>query len=386
MQKLHPIPALAVGLAFMIAPSIHAADPALPALTKAMEQFIDSGEIAGAVTVVADGDSMLHFQASGWADIEAKGKLETDSIFWIASMTKPVTGTAVMMLQEQGLLSLDDSVSKYLPEFKDLKDAEGNEVTITIQQCLTHTSGMSDLPREVEQQVKTLAELTSLAAALPVNFPPGSKWQYCQSSINTAARIVEVISGKSFPDFLEERLFTPLGMKDTTFYPSEDQLTRLAGTYKKAEDGKLEKTGIAFLGGKPLTSTDRYPRANGGLFSTAADYTRFAQMILSGGELDGRRYLKPESVKHMTSVLTGEIETGFTPGNAWGLGWCITPEPQGVSAALSPGSFGHGGAYGTQAWIDPSKERIHLLFIQRSDIGNSDGSEIRRAFHDAAVK
>jgi CubicO group peptidase (beta-lactamase class C family) len=357
-----------------------------PAIKKAMADFIAAREISGAVTLVADGNNIFHLSADGLADIENQAPMATDSVFWIASMSKPVTGTAVMMMHEQGLLSVGDPVSKYLPEFKNLKDAAGNPVTVTIQQCLTHSSGLSDLKPDEERGVKTLAELTPLVAAKPVKFAPGSKWEYCQSSINTAARIVEVVSGKSFPEFLQERLFTPLGMKDTTFYPNSGQAARLASPYKRTADGKLEKSAIAFLGGKSATDPDRYPRANGGLFSTAGDYVKFAQMILRGGESGGRRYLKPETVQQMTTVQSGDLVTGFTPGNGWGIGWCVTREPQGVSAALSPGSFGHGGAYGTQVWIDPVKQRIYLLMIQRADIGNSDGSEIRREFQNAAIQ
>ena len=173
-------------------------------------------------------------------------------------------------------------------------------------------------------------------------------------------------------------------MKDTTFYLTEQQLPRLARSYRRTEGGELTATAIGFMNGKNPTSRDRYPAANGGLFSTAPDYVRFCQMILNGGEYDGRRYLKPESIQLMTTVQTGDLKTGFTPGNGWGLGWCVIREPQGVTAALSPGTFGHGGAYGTQAWIDPGKKRIYILMIQRADIANSDGSAIRRAFQEAA--
>jgi CubicO group peptidase (beta-lactamase class C family) len=357
-----------------------------PAIEKAMAPFIAAREVSGVVTLVADQNRIIHLSADGLADIENQKPMLTDSMFWIASMTKPVVGTAVMMLHEQGLLALGDPVSKYLPEFKNLKDASGNEVAITIQQCLTHTSGLSELHQDEDRSIKTLAELTPRVAAQPVKFPPGSKWVYSQSSINTAARIVEVVSKKPFTEFLQEQLFTPLGMDDTTFYPTPEQIERLAISYKRTADGVLEKAAIPLLGGGLTTTRDRYPRANCGLFSTAADFTRFAQMILRGGELGGRRFLKPESVQQMITVQSGELVTGFTPGNGWGSGWGITREPQGTSAALSPGSFGHGGAFGTQAWIDPVKQRIYLLLIQRADIGNSDDSAIRRAFQNAAIQ
>jgi CubicO group peptidase (beta-lactamase class C family) len=356
----------------------------IPGVTLAIDEAIRAKEIAGAVTLVADADKIYHFAAAGMANIAESKTLKTDSLFWIASMTKPITGTAIMMLEEQGLLKLSDPVAKFLPEFQQLKDAAGQPVTVTIQQCLTHTSGLSELPAEVENELNSLAQLTPLVAALPVKFPPASKWSYCQSGINTAARIVEVISGQPFPEFLQQRLFTPLGMIDTTFYPNSEQLSRLAQAYKRTAAGELEATDICFMGGKSIASKQRYPRANGGLFSTAADYLRFAQMMMRGGDYGGTRILKPESVSQMTSILTSDLLAGFTPGIGWGLGWNVVREPQGVSAMLSPKSYGHGGAYGTQIWIDPAKQRIYLLLVQRSNFPNADASEVRRAFQFAA--
>jgi CubicO group peptidase (beta-lactamase class C family) len=356
-----------------------------PNISEAMDKAVAAKEISGAVTLVADDEKTIHLGANGFADLENKASMEADALFWIASMSKPVTGTAVMMMQDEGKLSVDDPVSKYLPEFKGLMDASGKEVEVTIEQCLTHSAGLSEVSPQESGDIATLKDLMPLIVAKPVQFAPGTKWQYCQTGINTAARVVEVVSGESFPDFLDKHLFQPLGMENTTFYPTEAQAKRLAVSYRRA-GGELEKTGLLFLGNKPLTSRDRYPRANGGLFSTAADYEKFARMILRGGELDGRRYLSEKAVKQMTTVQSGDLETGFTPGNGWGLGWCVIREPQGVAATLSPGTFGHGGAYGTQAWIDPVKKRIHLLLIQRADFPNSDGSDIRKAFHEAAAK
>jgi CubicO group peptidase (beta-lactamase class C family) len=167
-------------------------------------------------------------------------------------------------------------------------------------------------------------------------------------------------------------------MKDTTFYLREEQLPRLAKSYSRTKEGTLEEAENFILHGLPPTSRERFPAANGGLFSTAPDYLRFCQMVLNGGELDGRRYLRAESVKYMTSVLTGDLETGFTPGNGWGLGWCVVRQPQGATAALSAGSYGHGGAYGTQAWIDPVDKKIYLLMVQRANFPNADASEPRQ--------
>ncbi|WP_052573841.1 serine hydrolase domain-containing protein [Haloferula sp. BvORR071] len=356
-----------------------------PPVIKVMDKAVDDREISGAVTLVADKEGVVFTSANGYADLDSKKPMEKDSMFWIASMTKPITGTAVMMMQEAGKLSVDDPVSKYLPEFKDLKDAEGKPVEITIKQCLTHSSGLSDVRSPESDDVKTLKELMPKIVAKPLKFAPGSKWEYCQSGINAAGRIVEVVSGEDYPSFLQKHLFTPMGMKDTTFYPTEEQAKRIASSYKRTDGGQLEKTGLLFLANKPVTSKDRYPLANGGLFSTADDYGKFTRMILRGGELDGKRYLKEESVKQMTTIQSGDLKTGFTPGNGWGLAWCVVREPQGVTASVSPGTFGHGGAYGTQAWIDPVKGRAYVMLVQRADFPNSDGSDLRKAFQEAAA-
>jgi len=245
---------------------------------------------------------------------------------------------------------------------------------------------MGEITAAQARECKTLTDVIPLYVAKPVSFPPGSKWAYCQSGINTGGRIAEVVTGEPLDKLLKKRLFDPLGMKDTTFYLTEKQLPRLAKSYSRSAKGELEATDIRFLNGKSPTSTDRFPAPNGGLFSTALDYARFCQMILRGGEFDGKRYLKPETVKLMTTIQTGGLQTGFTPGNGWGLGWCVVREPQGVTGMLSPGTFGHGGAYGTQAWIDPVAKRIYILMVQRANFPNSDASEVRRGFQETAVE
>jgi CubicO group peptidase (beta-lactamase class C family) len=357
----------------------------LPGVADVMQKHLDAREIAGAVTLVADRRQVRHLGAYGMADLAAAKPMRPDSIFWIASMTKPITATAVMMLENEGKLSVDDPVAKYLPELAALKTADGKPAEVTIRHLLTHTSGMAEISSQQSRTAKTLAEVIPMYAAQPLKFRPGEKWTYCQSGINTAARVVEVVSGQSFPAFLDERLFQPLGMKDTTFYLREEQLPRLATSYRRTQEGELEATENYFLAGTAPTSHDRFPAANGGLFSTAPDYMRFCQMILNGGEINGRRYLGREAVKKMTTLQTPDLTTGFTPGNGWGLGWCVIREPQGVTEVLSPGSFGHGGAYGTQAWIDPEKERIYILMVQRANFPNSDASDVRRSFQKAAA-
>lgn len=359
--------------------------PAISGVRDRMQTFIAANEIAGAVTLVADPEGIVHLMAQGDADVAAQKPMKPDTIFWIASMTKPVTATAVMMMVDSGKLSPDDLVEKYIPEFAKIKTSKGEPAKLTIRHLLTHTSGMSEDYGPEARKAKTLAEVVPLYAAKPLQFDPGTKWSYCQSSINTAGRIVEIVSGMTFDKFLEDRLFKPLSMDDTGFYLTEEQLPRLAAPYERTSEGKLRKTGNMFLGDKKPTDRDRFPAPNGGLFSTALDYSNFCRMILRGGELEGKRYLSPESVKFMTTLKTGELKTGFTEGCGWGLGWCVVREPRGITAMLSPGSFGHGGAYGTQAWIDPERKRAYLLLVQRSNFPNSDASEVRKGFQEAAA-
>lgn len=354
------------------------------AIHEQLQKSIAAKEIAGAVTLVATPERVLYLDATGSASLKPSEPMRPDAIFWIASMSKPILGTLMLMLQDEGLLSVDDPVEKYLPAFKNLKTIDGKPANLAIRHLLTHTSGLSEISADQASACKTLESVIPLYVAKPVSFTPGSKWVYCQSGINTAGRIAEVVTGEPLDKLLKRRLFDPLGMRDTTFYLTEEQLPRLAKSYRRTNQGTLEVTDIRFLNGKSPTSHDRFPAPNGGLFSTASDYARFCQMILRGGELDGKRYLKPETVKQMTTIQTAELKTGFTPGNGWGLGWCVIREPQGITATLSPGSFGHGGAYGTQAWIDPFAKRIYLLLVQRSNFPNSDASEVRKGFQEAA--
>jgi CubicO group peptidase (beta-lactamase class C family) len=349
-----------------------------------MQKCADDREVAGSVTLVGADNGVVHLDAVGKADLAANRQMSSDDLFWIASMTKPVTGAAVMMMQDEGKLQVDDLVEKYIPEFADLKTADGEPAKLTIRHLLTHTSGLAEMSGQGSRAVKTLAEAIPFYVNRPVAFKPGSKWVYCQSGINSAARVVEVVSGKTFDKFCDERIFGPLGMKDTTFYPTTEQLARLAQTYARNKDGALEAAPLRMLGG-PVASRERMPMANGGLFSTAADYYRFCKMLLDGGQFGGKTLLKSESVRQMTTVQSGDVKTGFTPGNGWGLGVCVVREPQGISAMLSPGTFGHGGAFGTQAWVDPKLRRIYILMVQRANFPNSDDSPVRLAFQKAAA-
>ena len=358
--------------------------PALDAISAPLRHFIDDREIAGAVTAVATPDRIVHLHAAGNADLGADLAMLPDTIFWIASMSKPILAVLLLMLQDEGKLSIDDPVEKYLPELKRMRTKDDKPARITIRHLLTHTSGMGEITADEARGVKNLAGVVRLYVAKPVAFEPGAKWVYCQAGINTGARIVEVVSGMPFDEFAQRRLFGPLGMTDTTFYLTKEQLRRLARSYSRTDKGELTPAEIFILLGHAPTSRDRFPAANGGLFSTATDYARFCQMIMNDGMVVGSRMLSAKSIKLMSTIHTGDLKTGFTSGNGWGLGWCVVREPQGVTAMLSPGSFGHGGAYGTQAWIDPVKKRSYILMVQRANFPNSDASEIRRVFQTEA--
>jgi CubicO group peptidase (beta-lactamase class C family) len=225
-----------------------------------------------------------------------------------------------------------------------------------------------------------------------MQYEPGEKWRYTQSGINAAARIVEVVSGMTFDAFLENRLFGPLGMKRTTFYLGDRERAGLVTAYAKSkETGLLEP-----VPPRPeFGPRDRPPQGNGGLYSTATDYGRFCQMLLNGGKWGGRSYLSAAALKFLSTPQTPEtMPTGFLQNDTfgqhgmsygWGLGTCVLKTPHlGVASMLSPGTYGHGGAWGTQAWIDPAKGIAYVLMVQRSNFPNSDASDVRRVFQQAA--
>jgi CubicO group peptidase (beta-lactamase class C family) len=361
-----------------------------------MQEFVDKQDIAGAVTVVGRKGGVVHHEAVGYLNLEKGQLMPKDAFFRIASMTKPITAIGIMMLAEEGKLSIEDTVEKHLPEFrtqmlvaersKDAVTLKKPSRPITLRDLLTHTSGLPGGPPPgladlYSRRNRTLAEGVIAFSQRPLDFEPGSKWAYCNAGIDTLGRVIEVVSGLSYEDFLAKRIFQPLEMKDTTFYPTPDQLARTAVLYDK-KDGKLVPPANALLG--PPNGA-RYPIPAGGLYSTGADLAKLYQMMLNRGTLGTTRILSEESVAAMTKVQTGDLTTGFTPGNGWGLGWCLVRQPQGVTEMLSPGTYGHGGAYGTQGWLDPTKDLFLVLLIQRSGLPNSDASEMRKDFQALAV-
>jgi CubicO group peptidase (beta-lactamase class C family) len=359
------------------------------------QDYVDRHQAAGTVTLVAHQGKVVSLEAVGWQDIEAKTPMKPDSIFQIASMTKPVTAMGIAMLEEEGKLSIDDPVEKHLPEFRGqqiIQKKEGATITlgkpsrpITIKDLLTHTSGLrggfpagfGDL---YSKRNRTLAEATIAISQWPLEFEPGTKWAYCNTGIDTLGRIIEVCSGKSFESFLEERLFRPLGMTDTFFYPSPEQKARVATLYKKDKDGLARSEN--FLGD---AVNGKFPLPAGGLFSTAPDMVKLYQMMLDKGTAGGKRYLSEAAVEKMTRNHTGELRAGFTDGIVMGLGWQVVGKPVGVTEMLSSGTFGHGGAFGTQGWVDPGNRTIYILMVQRSGFPNGDASDLRKSLQSIAA-
>lgn len=362
------------------------------AISDQMLRFVETGTVSGAVTLVATRSGIAHWEAVGKSDLTSGRDMQKDDLFWIASMTKPMTAVCVLMLQDEGKLSIEDPVEKYLPEFKGQWMVEKKEAKklilvqpkrpITVRDLLTHTSGLGDV--KTPRTYSTLGELTMAYAREPLQFEPGSRWSYSNPGINTLGRLVEVLSGKEFATFIQERVLDPLQMRDTTFWPSEEQLQRVAKSYKQnKETGQLEETTVYFTEGK-LSDRKRTPYPAGGLYSSAKDVAQFYRMMLNGGALEGKQLLKPETVELMTTTQSGDIKTGFVEGMSWGLGFQVVREPIGVTAALSKGTFGHGGAYATQSWGDPVKGLAYVLLIQRAGMPNGDGSEIRGEFQRVA--
>jgi CubicO group peptidase (beta-lactamase class C family) len=371
-------------------------DPAkLKAIPERMQKFVDEHQLSGAVTIVGRKDGIVSYEAVGSANLEKNQPMRKDTLFRIASMTKPITAIGIMILADEGKLSVEDPVEKYLPEFRDQKVIKrGDGATtlatpahpITLRHLLTHTSGMpGNMPKGMEDlytaRNHTLAEAVKLMGARPLDFEPGFRWSYCNAGIDTLGRIIEVVSGQAYESFLNERVLQRLGMADTAFYPADGQLDRAAETYDR-KNGKLVPVPNTLIG-SPRGA--RYPIPAGGLYSTGSDLAKLYQMMLNKGAFGNTRILSPESVAAMTKVQTGELPAAFTSGMGFGLGWAVVRKPEGVTAMLSPGTFGHGGAFGTQAWIDPHKDLFVILLIQRLGLPNADASEFRRELQQLAV-
>ena len=379
------IPILAAPLTAEDAPSgkpedIGMSSERLRRIHEAIQRHIDTGEISGAVTLVARRGRLVHFEAHGLMDIESKRPMQKDAIFRIASMSKPITGVAVMMMLEEGKLRLNDPVSKFLPEFKNSKVAvpRGNagefyeipaDRELTIRDLLTHTNGLmtggigskAGPPRPAAGD--TLASYVPRLAAAPLDFQPGTQWAYSGlAGPDTLSRIVEIVSGQPYDEFLRARIFEPLGMQDTFFYPPDDRRPRLATLYSKSPKGLVRAEN------QDGFSLKTYFSGAGGLMSSALDYLQFAQMLLNGGELHGTRLLSPRTVDLMATNHVGDMFNGKLgrPAHGMGYGLLVGIVEDGAAAGLrvSNGSFGWDGAYGTQTWIDPREKMVTIVMIQ----------------------
>ena len=347
---------------------------------EAITRHIDTGEISGAVTLVARRSRIVDFEAHGLMDLESKRPMQNDAIFRIASMSKPITGVAVMMMVEEGKIRLNDPVSKFLPEFKDSKVAipRGSggafyvipaDRELTIRDLLTHTNGLmtggpgskAGPPRPAEGD--TLASYIPRLGAVPLDFQPGAEWAYSgYAGPDTLSRIVEMVSGQPYDEYLRTRIFEPLGMKDTFFYPPDDRRPRLVTLYRKGPNG------LETAPNQDGFSLKTYSSGGGGLMSTAEDYLQFAQMLLNGGELNGKRLLSPRTVDLMASNHVGDMFNGKLgrPAHGMGYGLLVGIVEDNVAAGLrvSNGSFGWDGAFGTQTWIDPKEKMVTIVMIQ----------------------
>jgi CubicO group peptidase (beta-lactamase class C family) len=359
----------------------------LSQIPQRMKSFVDKQTVAGAVTLVSHGADIVEFDATGMADIEAGHPMRKDSIFQIMSMTKPVTAIGIMMLAEQGKLALRDPVEQYLPEFHDVRvattvgpDADHLKVpnhALTIRDLLTHTAGIQDypgppaIPDYPQTMSVPLDEVVRQLAKRPLLFQPGTQWSYSSPGIEILGRIIEVVSREKYVDFITGHILQPLGMKDSFFFPPPDKIARIAMVYDR-QDGKLVRAPATILGGDPAKYRQGavFPAPGWGLYSTAEDLLHLYRMMLNDGVYEGHRYLSPFSVHLMTEPQTTGIQpVGWMRGSDYGLAWEIVTDPLGELAGHTMGTYGHGGAFGTQGWIDPNNDLISILLIQNSGEG-----------------
>jgi CubicO group peptidase (beta-lactamase class C family) len=371
---------LALAASFSFQVSAFAETPA--SVVPLLQPFVDKHELAGAVALVADKDKVLAVATVGFADIAHGTAMKPDALFWIASQSKAMTATAVLMLVDEGKIALDDPVEKYLPEFRGQmvvaeKDTDHTLLRkpahpITVREVLSHMSG---LPFKSAIEEPTLDGLP-LAAAVrsyamsPLQTEPGTHYSYANAGINTAARILEVVSGMKYEDFMQQRLFDPLGMKDTTFWPNAAQVRRLAKSYHP-DDAKtnLVEFPVTQLH-YPLTDrTQRFAMPAGGLFSTAQDTARFCQMLLNGGALNGRRYLSDAAFHELT-----KRQTPLTVNDSYGFG-----------LAIGADWFGHGGAYSTNMEIRFQKGLVFIWMVQHGGFPG-EGAKAQEVFKHWALE
>jgi len=370
----------------------------------AVQRHIDAGSISGAVTLVARHGKIAHLEAHGLLDIESKRAMPKDGVFRLASMSKPITAVAVMMMVEEGKVRLSDPVSRFIPEFKSMKvavakpNARGGGAApassggpggrggpppevdlisatreITIRDLLTHGSGLmsNGLGNATAGAAATRGPDDTLATYIPklgavaLDFQPGTLWRYSGlAGFDVLSRVVEIASGKPYDQFLRERLFDPLGMKDTGFALTPAIQPRLVTLYRRGQNG-LER-----VPDQSGLSSATYFSGAGGLVSTAEDYAQFATMLVNGGELNGRRYLSPRTIELMASNHTGEMaggQMGMSPkGIGFGLGVQVVEDPVAADRRVSKGAWGWAGAYGTNVHIEPAADMVQIILMQTS--------------------
>jgi CubicO group peptidase (beta-lactamase class C family) len=380
----------------------------LARITEMMKRHIAAGEISGGVTLVVRHGRIAHFEATGVTDVDTKKPMTKDAVFRIASMTKPVTGVAIMMMMEEGKLKITDPVSKYIPSFKNLRvavaepkhagaAAAGDEPTplkyyavpadreVTIRDLLTHVSGLASgsmsndsirTPEIARKPTDTLADYIPRLGKSLLEFQPGSRWSYSpQAGFDTLGRIVEITSGMPFDQFLRQRVFDPLGMKDVSFYPTDALAPRLVTAYQIDPKGKMSKNA------NPGTMQSKvYFMGSGGLITTAEEYAKLAQMLVNGGELNGKRLLSPRTVSYMASVHASDKLEGRTPGEGFGLSVRVVRDAVASGSRVSDGSFGWSGAYGTHFWVDQKEDLIAIMMIQ------TPVREMRPEFENAVMQ
>jgi CubicO group peptidase (beta-lactamase class C family) len=388
--------------------------PASGDLATVLQASVDKHLVAGAVGLVADKDKVLELAAAGYASLGAKTPMRTQDLFWLASMTKSITATALMMLVDEGKVNIADPVEKYLPEFKGQCVAAGKDTgpahaprhPITIREILSHTSGLVLASDPSLKNTYVLKDNVAKLAAAPLRQEPGTKFEYNNSGFDTAGRIIEVVSGLAYADFMQRRLFDPLGMQDTTFWPTAEQAQRLARSARftadktALEEVKLDKglsqavidklgQGVTappalladFGVGSVLDYARHFAAPAGGLFSTASDVGKFCQMLLNGGVYQGQRYLSEAAVRQMTSIQTGDVPVN--PQEAYGLGWYVK-----IRADEGPavGSFGHRGARRPVMWVDPKNQLALVLLVERFDMPGDGQKELYSSFLQAAIE
>ena len=380
----------------------------LALLSTALQEYVDNEQLAGSVTIVARRGQIAYLEAFGQRDRQARSAMQPDTIFRIASQTKAIVSTAVMILQEQGKLLIGDPVGKYMPEFASTTVAVprangGYDVVkaarqITIRDLLTHTSGYdygtgvaADLWQEAgitgyyfSDRNEPIAETAALMATLPASAHPGERWIYGYS-IDILGALVEKVSGQPLDEFLSERIFEPLGMTDTSFYLPRSKRDRLATVYAM-RDGSLERAPEEGSAGQGafVDGPRRSFSGGAGLLSTATDYARFLQMILNGGQLDGQRILSRTTTELMGVSHIGDIE--FRPGQGFGLGFSVLED---VGVRGTPGSIGElgwGGAYHSTYWIDPEEGIVVVHLTQLIPAGDvDDQAKVRTLIYQAVV-